>query len=477
MNTGVNGFMRDVVIVGGGVAGLSAAWYAQQAGRSYAIIEASDRWGGKVHTDIIDIGHDMPLHIESAPDGFITRKPGMMALVRSLGIEDALIPVNATPERIYVLVRGKLHALPDGLHLLAPTKVWPFLRSGLFSWRGKLRMLAEPFIPAKLGDADESLADFITRRLGREALYKLGEPLLAGVYNAESHRQSITATFGNFRKIEAEHGSLIRGLRKLAQRQKDDAPALMSFRAGMCELIDALTARLTGDMRLNVRVIGIERGTGGYIVHTSDGEALHTQDVIIATPATVAAHLLRQSAPTASALLQKIRYTGVGSVSLAYSAEDVPRRLDAYGIVISGMEGDQIDGGHQIDGITCTSAKWPGRAPDGIALIRVFFGGVHTPHMLDLPDDERLQIIRAELRAILGIEAEPIAHHGTVWRDAYPQYDVEHGERVAAIESALPDGLHITGNAYHGVGLPDTVSTSARIIQKISEREHANYAI
>lgn len=476
MNTQVNGFGRDMVIIGGGIAGLSAAWYAQQAGLSYALLEAGDRWGGKVHTQTIDIGHDAPLRIEYAPDGFITRKTGMIDLVHSLGMEDALIPVSNTPQRIYVLTGGKLHPLPDGLHLLAPTKIWPFLRSGLFSWHGKLRMLAEVFIPPRRDNADEasgdeSLADFITRRLGREALHKLGEPLLAGVYNAESHKQSMMATFGNFRKIEAEHGSLIRGLRRLSQNMRDESPALMSFRAGMGQLVDTVTARLTGDTRLNVRVTGIDRDAHSYIVRTSDGEELHACNVIVATPATVAAHLLRQPAPTASALLAKIRYTGVGSVSLAYRAEDIPRKLDAYGVVIPSAEG------HQLDGITWTSVKWPNRAPDGVVLIRVFFGGVHTPHMLGLPDNERLSIIRAELRAILGIEAEPIAHHGAAWRDAYPQYDVGHGGRVAAIESALPDGLYITGNAYHGVGLPDTVSTSAQIIQTMKARGYANSTI
>ena len=462
MNTAV-----DVLIVGGGIAGLSAAWYAQEAGLSYAILEAGNIWGGKVHTEVIDIGREMPLRIEYGPDGFITRKPGMMTLVRSLGMEQALLPVNDTPQRIYVLVGNKLHPLPEGLHLLAPTKFLPFLQSGLFTWHGKLRVLAEWFIPPRRDTMDESLAAFVTRRLGREALHKLGEPLLAGVYNADSHQQSILATFGNFRRIEAEHGSLIRGLRRLAAQQKDGTPALMGFRAGMGEVVDTITRRLTGDMRLNTAVRRIT-GTGRqYTVHTS-AEVLHAHNVIIATPARAASVLLQDCAPVASALLQNIRYTGVGSLSVAYRVEDVPQKLDAYGIVIPvGKE-------CSIDGITYTSAKWPHRAPEGIVLLRVFFGGIHTPHMLTLDADERLAIIREALRRILGITADPIAHHGMLWYDAYPQYDIGHAERIKTIESALPEGLYVTGNAYHGIGLPDTVSTSQRIIEHIREANQAS---
>lgn len=448
----------DLIIIGGGIAGLSASWYAEQRGFSYAVFEAGDSWGGKVHTHIMPLaGYDTPLRIEHAPDGFITRKLGMTDLVQSLGIADRLIAVNDTPQRIYVLVDGRLRALPDGLHLLAPTQIMPFLRSDLFSWWGKLRVLSDLFIPKKRDDADESLAQFIIRRLGHEALHKLGEPLLAGVYNADPYDQSMLATFPNFRKIEAEHGSLIRGLRRQTQKSADSTPALMAFRNGMGDLIHLLIERLTGELCLNTPIQHISPTDDGYAVRIGT-ENIGARHIIIATPAPVASALLADIAPNVSQLLGQIRYTSVGSISLAYRLSDVPMDMNAYGVVIPSTEK------RRIDGITWTSAKWQHRAPHDIALIRVFFGGIHTPDMLGLADDVRLGIIQAELRSIMGISASPLAHHSAVWHGAYPQYDLAHQTRQTHIHNQLPVRIHLTGNAYAGIGLPDTVALSKKII-------------
>lgn len=451
----------DLAIVGGGIAGLAAAYYAQSAGQTYTLIEASDQWGGKVITDRVELKDGQFALCERAADGFITRKPWALELAHELDLADQVIPVNATPERIYVLTGGHLAPLPDGLHLLVPTKIAPFLGSPLFSWSGKIRVLMERFIPPRTDDADETLADFIRRRMGREALDKLGEPLLAGVYNAESERQSLLATFPNFRKIEAEHGSLIKGMTKLRQAAppKRDESGLVSFAGGMSDFVNALVNALTGDCRLNTAALDLQPVDGGYQLTLTDGATVNARRVILATPSMISARLLATIAPDAAGQLNGLRYEGVGSAHMIYRVADIPSPMDAAGVVIPASER------RLIDGLQWTTAKWDGRAPDGLAIVRVFFGGPNTRRMLELDEDGLLAVVRDELRSIMGITAHPVAHHVTRWRSAYPQYDLGHRERIAAIESALPAGVKIAGSAYYGVGIPDCIKGAKAAVE------------
>lgn len=463
MSTAAN----SVVVVGGGVAGLAAAHALQQAGQPYTLIEASDRFGGLVQTVEKD-----GCRIEFGPDAFITRKPWAYKLADEIGLGGDMVAVQDTKERIYVLVEGRLEPLPDGLRLLVPTKFGPFWQSNLLSTAGKLRLLADWVIPKKPDNADESLAEFVTRRMGREALERLADPLLGGVYNAEMDRQSILATFPQYRQLEAKHGSLIRGMRAAAAKApaSPDQPALVSFREGMGQFIRTLVDSLTGDLRLNTRVKTVTEYTGAtlssagrYRVLLDDGEALEAGGVVMATPANVTAHLIRGVAPDTSALLDEIRYEGVGSVALAYRVEDIPCPLDAYGIVIPSTEN------RDIDGMQWSSSKWDNRAPDGVALVRVFFGGPHTRYMLDEPDETLLDRVQAELCSILGITAAPL--HTTIgrWRNAYPQYDVGHKELVDKIMRSRPKALMLAGNAYYGVGLPDTINSAQLAVRGLLE--------
>lgn len=443
-----------VVIIGGGIAGLSAAWVLR--GCTYTVLEQSERWGGKVLTE-----REGGYVIEGGPDGFLTRKPWALQLARELGLSDRIIPVNPLPERIYVLSKGKLRPLPDGLQLLVPSKIMPFLRSGLFSWRGKLRVLFEPFIPANRSDDDESLADFVRRRLGAETLDRLGEPLLAGVYNADSARQSIMATFPNFRQLEKQHGSLLKGIRA-AQKEPSGQPALVSFKNGVGEIIDALVEKLDGDLRLGVGVQAIKREESGYQLALTNGESLRADAVILATPAPQTAALLTDLAPDASRILSEIRYSGIGSVTFAFRRSDVPHPLDAFGMVIPASER------RQIEGMQWSSSKWANRAEEEIALIRVFFGGKHTRHTLDYDDDKLLMMVQGELHDLLGITATPLYHRILRWQDGYPQYEVGHRERVREALSLLPPNIAVTGNAYGGVGMPDTIRHAKETAEKMS---------
>ena len=281
----------DVAIVGGGIAGMACAFHLQEKTAeadkavNYALLERADRWGGKLRTERIDGYGDAPFIVEAGPDSFITQKPWGLQLARQLGLESELLPTNDHKRKTFVLHSGRPVAMPDGVLLIVPTKFTPFALTPLISPLGKLRMGLDLFIPAKQGDSDETLADFIERRLGREALDKIAEPLLSGIYNAEAEKQSLLATFPRFREMEKKHGSLMRGM--LASRKARTAapspngvngskplPMFMSLASGMERLVDALRPRLTGDCRLNTGVQSIRRNGTGYRLELSDGALL-----------------------------------------------------------------------------------------------------------------------------------------------------------------------------------------------------------
>jgi len=400
---------KHVVIIGGGLAGLSAAWYLQPSDCHVTVLEASAHAGGKVQSQILSTPSGDAI-IESGPDGFLTRKPWAHQLAQDIGLTDELIGVNNTPERIYILTKIGLQSMPKGMYLLVPTDLEAFRQSDLFSLGGKLRMAVEQYIPPKADDEDESLADFITRRLGAEALDKLGEPLLAGVFNADPDKQSILATFPNFRKVEREYGSLINGMQAIQARQtaQPSQPPLVSFKDGMGTFADTLSKKLSSNIRFNSPVQAITDKDSRYVIELED-ETLHADHLIIATQADTASHLLQTIAPDTSQQLAKIRYSGIASVTLAYHREDVGHPLDAYGVVVPSSVGVEIDG------IQFASDKWDCRAPDDIALIRAFFGGPQTRHMLNHDDETALSIVQAELARILDITGEPLNHRLLRW--------------------------------------------------------------
>ncbi len=468
----------DVVIVGGGIAGMSTAWYVQEKAPdlSYLLLEASDRWGGKIDTVNVDVteddGDDAQFVVEGGPDSFITQKPWGLELARELGLDDDLLPTNNEMRKVYVLNKGKPTPLPDGVLLIVPTKFTPFAMSTLISPAGKLRMGMDLFIPAKTDDEDETLAQFIQRRLGDEALDKIAEPLMSGIYNAEAEMQSVMATFPRFRAIEKKHGSLIKGMlaaRKSAPKpppSNGDAPkrpssVFMSLKGGMTEMVTTLSQRLTGDCRLNTAVQSVTACDGGYCLTLNDGSIIQARHVVMAVPAFVAAQLLADCAPDAIDVLNQIRYVSTGTVSLAFRRSEIELPYNGFGLVIPRSEG------RNINAITLTSTKFNHRAPEGYVLLRVFFGGSRRPEMMEHDDDLLLRIVRQELRSIMGITADPLFHRIFRWHRSNPQYDVGHLDRVAAIEAALPFGLYVTGSPYGGVGIPDCIHQSQMTVDKL----------
>lgn len=455
-----------LVVVGAGVAGLAAAHRAVELARERAIaldltvVDARERPGGTIFTERVD-----GFAIEHGPDSFITEKPWALALCRRIGVEDRLIGTDERHRRVLVWSRGRLHPVPEGFYLLAPSRLLPLVRSPLFSWAGKARMALDLVLPrggaGRIADAapDESLGAFVRRRLGAEALERAAQPLAAGIYTADPDDLSLVATMPRFVELERKHRSLILGLWRAARRAPAPASGarfglFASFRDGMGELVDALVARLGGArLRLGERVGAIAREGGGYAVATSSGEALRADHVVVATEAHAAARLLRYVDPSLAALLEAIGYASSVAVSLGYRRADVPHPLDAFGFVVPRAE--------KRDLLACTfsSVKYPGRAPEGHVLLRAFLGGAGNAAVVERDDADLLGRVRAELREALGITADPVVARIARHPASMPQYAVGHLQTVAAIEhrlAALP-GLHLVGAGYRGVGIADCV--------------------
>lgn len=465
---------KHIIIIGGGIAGLSAAWYLQQKAKQHhlalhvTMLEASSHWGGKILTERVDGFGDAPFILEAGPDALLTHKPWGVTLARELALEGQLVGGNPANKRTFVLHRERLVPLPAGLQLLVPTLRWPFMRSPLFSPWGKLRIELEALIPSRrgtMGAGDESLADFVQRRFGREALETLAEPLMADVYNMASSRQSMLATFPLYPALEAQYGSVIRGVRSVARHHQrlsiQPAQPFVSFNGGTQTLVDALVSQLAGSLRLRSAVHRVERlAEGTYRVVLTDGSYLMADAVILAVPAHVASSLLREAALSASTRLSAIGYASIGNAYLAFRRHDVPHPLDGYGMVVPRNEG------RHIDGMSWTSSKWAGRAPADHVLLRIFFGGPHTRDLIALENERLLAVVRAEVAALLGIQASPLFQRVYRWQDGYPQYEVGHLARVDAIEAELPAGLYVTGSAYRGIGLPDCIRQGQEAAQR-----------
>ena len=449
-----------LVVVGGGITGLAAAHRAVELARERSIgleltvVESRDRLGGTIATE-----HAGGFLVEAGPDSFLSEKPWALALCRRLGIEHRLVRTDDRFRKVFVWRAGRLHPLPDGFQLLAPTKLGPFVRSGLFSWRGKLRMALDLVVPRSLKD-DESLGAFVRRRLGREALERVAQPLVAGIYTADPDELSLTATMPRFGELERRERSIILGLWRANRRAPQSGTSgarwslFVTFQNGMEELVTELASRLPpGSVLLKHRVDGIERHGAGWRVTGGLGTALEADHLILATESHAASRLTRYIDPALATLLGEIPYASSATVSFGYRRADVPHPLDGFGIVVPRTEGRSM--------LACTfsSVKYPGRAPEGHALLRCFVGGALNERVLESDDAALAAVARDELRLSLGITAEPVLTRVARWTKAMPQYHVGHGARVEAIEqcAAARPGLHLCGGAYRGVGIADCV--------------------
>lgn len=445
-----------IAIIGGGITGLSAAWEAQQRGIRYSLLESSNRWGGKVISSEICLNSARFL-VEGGPDTIVTRKPEAWDLTQEIGILDQVDDPGSETSGIYVLDHGSVQPLP-----LSPSK---FISSTLMTTRGKLRMLMEPFQPARRDEDDESLGDFVRRRLGAEALDKFIGPVLGGIYNTDPNVQSIMVSSPVMREMEKESGSLVlaaiqRGFKSKKKTANGvQKPRFITYKNGLQGIVDHIVPQLTGDLRLNSRVRFIDRHGDGYRIRTSNGETLYADAIVFATLANVTADLVRDLSIEASALLKRIDHNHIGTISLVYNESALPK-LDINGLMIPRRER------RAIDAITFTSKKMPHRSSPGYGLLRVFIGG-GKPEVVEYDEDALMAVVKQELASLLGITAEPKAYKIFRWENGFPQAEVGHLQLVDDIEKHLPVNLAIAGSSYRGIAVPDCIRQGREAIQRI----------
>jgi oxygen-dependent protoporphyrinogen oxidase len=477
---------RRVVIVGGGVSGLAAAHRlaelrSKESPVELLLLEASDRLGGTVRTHRRD-----GFLIEGGPDSFISEKPEALNLARRIGLAGRIAQTNERHRRSFVVRGGRLRPTPEGFQLLAPSRMLPFLTTDIFTWRGKARMALDLLLPRRKGANgrdDESLAAFVRRRLGREALERMAQPMVGGIYTADPEVLSLRATMPRFLEMERRDRSLILAMWKAGRRAGAEArhgrgasgarySLFLSFDEGVQVLTDALAASLPeGCARLSTKVTSLrpEGNPRRWSLTTDAGETVEADALCLALPAYASARLLRETDDALADELDAIPYASTATVNLAYRRADIPHPLDGFGFVVPFVERRAT--------LACTfsSVKFPTRAPAGHALLRAFVGGALQPDMFDLDEERMVAAVRRDLRDLLGVEAPPLFAHVERWPRSMAQYHLGHAARVARVRELagrLP-ALALCGNAFEGAGLPDCVrggeSAAERLLKVITD--------
>ncbi len=465
---------KQVIVVGGGISGLATVErLARQSSAAdpvrVTLLESSDRVGGVIRTDRTD-----GFLLEAGPDVILAAKPPGVEMCERLGIADRLQETPPAAKGSFILDGHTLRRIPEGMTGIIPSQVRPFVSTPLLSPIAKLRVGLEYLLPPRRDDGDESVEQFVVRRIGREMYERLVEPLLSGIFAGDGSRLSITATFPQLRALEREHGGLIRGMLatrgRITPNPTNTRPAgLVSLRGGLGELIDALErdiARRPVDIRRRTPVQRVSRiNPGGHelAVTLAGGETLVADAVVVATPAHVASRLLRELDAPLAADLGAIDYASTVTISVAFHSADVRRRFAGTGYTVPRALG------RPVLACTFTSNKFEGRAPSGYTLFRLFLGGAGRPDFAGRPDDELLTIVRAELREVLDISAEPVLVRINRFDRVMAQYNLGHPDRLGRIEQRLAGipGLALAGNGYRGVGIPDCIASGQRAADSV----------
>jgi oxygen-dependent protoporphyrinogen oxidase len=470
-------------IIGGGIAGLAAAYELEKARAAgaqveYKLFEARERLGGVLSSEVVN-----GAVLERGPDSFLSEKPAAAELCRELGLGAELTPSNDAARKTWIVVHNRLVALPDGLMFLVPTKLIPTALTRLFSIPTKLRMALELLHPPRpSGLPDESVATLVERHFGREAVDRLADPLLSGIFGGDAAQLSARAVLPRLVEMESQYGSLTRGMlaahRQMRARAKATAqksgpaksgarpaprPIFTTLRGGMQRLVDALTAWLgPASVRLATPVSGLEKTEGGWRVEAGGASEVYDA-VIMASPAWAAGALLGPVDAELGEELSAIPYSSSITVNLIYDEAKLGRLPDGFGFLVPAVEGRVL--------LACTFVhrKFLGRTPPGKAVLRAFLGGMKNESLLAGTDDVLAATVRRELSEILGgvvsgIGIEPEYAQVSRWRRAMAQYAVGHQERIARISAsvaALP-GLRLVGNAYDGIGIPDCIRLGRR---------------
>lgn len=459
-----------VVVIGGGLSGLAAAYRLVERSRALrrpvevVVVEAKDRIGGAVWTK-----HVGGFTLEGGPDSFITNKPWGVDLCRDLGLADQLIGTDAQHRRSFVVRQGRLAPVPEGFVLLAPNRLGPILTTPILSFKGKVRMLLDLVLPRRDQEGDESLASFVKRRLGREALDRLVQPLVGGIYTADPNELSVRATLPQFLEMERQHGSLILGALRQARQarwaEKNASGARYGMFVTLAEGMDTLPRALAsalpaGSVRTGTAVRRVSRNVPAspWLVELLDGPPIEAGAVVLATEAHASARLLDGVDPGLALQLRSIPYASSVIVNIAYPRDRVAHPLDGFGAVVPSAEN------RSILAVSFLSVKFPRRAPPGTVLMRVFLGGATQPELFDRDDEAITTMVRSELHDLLGARGEPLLVEVGRHPRAMPQYTLGHLDRVEAIrrQASRHPRLVLAGNAFDGVGIPDAIHAAER---------------
>jgi oxygen-dependent protoporphyrinogen oxidase len=482
-----------VAIIGGGITGLAGAQrlISRSSNVQVTLFEASKRLGGIIRTEQAD-----GFLMELGPDSFITNKPAGLQLCREIGFESQLVSTDSRYRRSLVLHNGRPQNVPDGFMLMAPAKPWAIMTTPVLSFFGKLRLLREAFVARKASMDDESLGSFVRRRFGSEALDRLVQPLVGGIYTSDPEKLSLLATMPRFLEMERDYGSVIKGT--LAQQKADAARGagkdakraasgsgaryglFASAANGLSDLISALENVLKASGRVSFRlgtsVRSVQQETSDsarWKVETSPAKVTNAaapaqveefDALVITLPTHAAARLLNQAPMQPLVrLLQGIEYASSAIVVSGHQLSDFAHPMDAFGIVIPAREN------RKILAVSFSSRKFLNRAPDGQILLRTFVGGAMQPELLQMDNDALIATVNAELKDIFGMSREPMFSEVVRYENAMPQYHVGHLDRVAQIESAQSHfpGLQLAGSAYHGVGIPDSIASGQSAADRI----------
>lgn len=491
-----------VAIIGGGIAGLAAAYelekaHAEDPSIEYTLFESRNRLGGSMASQIV--GGSV---LECGPDSFLTEKTAAAELCRELGLGQDLLPSNDAARKTYIVVKNRLVALPDGLMFLVPTKLVPTALSPLFSLGTKIRMGLELLHPPRPSEEDESVAAMVKRHFGQEAVDRLADPLLSGIYGGDAAQLSARTVLPKLVEMEAEHGSLTRGMLAAHKKMREAMAARIAadpsvlntngngkppaprgifttLRGGLQQLVDAITSKLNPQsVRLNTSVAALQRTSSGWRV-TSDGVTENYDAVIAASPAWAAGKLLSTVDADLSHELESIPYSSSITVNLIFNEADLGELPEGFGFLVPASSGRGM--------LACTFAhrKFIGRTAPGKAVLRAFLGGMNQEAMMDEPDNVLIATVRRELteilgRTVIGPHIEPEHVQVNRWRRSMAQYAVGHQDRMKRINervAALP-GLALAGNAYDGIGIPDCIRLGKQAVKRLVAAQvplHAGY--
>jgi len=454
--------MSGIVIIGGGISGLSTAYYLARGGVPSTILESRPRLGGVIQTERVE-----GCTIEAGPDSFLSAKPAAFDLIRELGLADQVIGSNDRDRVTYVRKGGRLVPLPDGLMMMVPTRILPLLTTSLLSWKTKFRMGMELLRAPRPKPGDESVAAFIQEHYGAEAVDYLAEPLLSGIYGGNPSQLSVASVLPRFVELANQYGSLTRGVlaaRAKAGRARHTVPLFRTLQGGLGQLVDAIVGAIGAQVDVRpCRAQTIQRAEAGFRIKLDDGNWLEADQVVVACEAHSGSALLGGVDGRLAELLGTVPYSSSMTVALGFDAADFARAPHGFGFLVPKKERRRL--------VACTwvGAKFPHRVPEGKIVARCFLGGMEDAGVLGESDEAVAALVTRELQDIAGFTARPRFTRISRWPRSMAQYTVGHPQRLAEIQSRTPArcGLHLVGNAYEGIGIPDCIRMGRQAAARI----------